>query len=239
MSSDGYPAAITAGTENRAQAVELGAAWVLERLGDVGGEVLLQVPNKIALAEMADLAATPGVVVSVGRKPVTWRGGPVLLVHAMRDDYAELISSRSDTIRALCIIPWHSTDYLQEWVTGWVMRTNAERLGDVVLADLNWILDPVARVGLAHLAGRADDGVKIRGELGRCQIKCTLKILGDARFALPPAQVDAFLIASGASPQTAEAARDYAESISAGAKLRWPDIRAVGPDALDRWHAEA
>lgn len=228
-----YPCAITPGAEDKSGAVDLGVRWVLQQQREVGGEILLDVPNTHALTEWPGIAALskrPNVRVS--KRGRGFPNGPVLAVWPTADAFTQLLSHDRD-IRAMCLMPWQAPTAPLPWVTAWARGTGAELLGAAFVPAGNVGLDRVVRKGLDSLVGN------LGGTLGRGMVKSTVKILADARYALPPEQVRAYMLEVGCRPEDAAEAHELSSRVARGTRLRWPEVGRMDPVILSEWRSDS
>jgi hypothetical protein len=73
------------------------------------------------------------------------------------------------------------------------------------------------------------------GTLGYGMVKSTIKILADARLAMPPEQVRAHMLEKGCRPEDAAEAYKLCQRVAAGVKLRWPEVGRMDPAILREW----
>jgi hypothetical protein len=228
-----YPSAITPGAEDKSGAVDLGVRWVLQQQREVGGEILLDVPNSHALTEWKGIAALskrPNVRVS--KRGRGFPNGPVLAVWPTADAFTQLLSHDRD-IRALCLMPWQAPQTPLAWVTGWARASSAELLGAAYVPAGNVGLEKVVRRGLEDLVGN------VGGALGRGFVKSSIKILADAGYPLPPDQVRAYMLEIGCNPSDAQDAFELSGRIAQGSSLRWPQVGRIEHDPLNDWETDS
>jgi hypothetical protein len=224
-----YPCAITPGAEDKSGAVRLGVRWILRQQRELGGEILLDVPNAYVLSEwqgVSALAKMPNVRVS--KRGRGFPNGPVLAVWPTAKAFTELLSHDHD-IRAMCLLPWQAPTSPLPWVTAWANGSKAELLGEAFVPSGNVGLDRAVRAGLESLAGN------LGGTLGYGMVKSTIKILADARLAMPPEQVRAHMLEKGCRPEDAAEAYKLCQRVAAGVKLRWPEVGRMDPAILREW----
>jgi hypothetical protein len=87
---------------------------------------------------------------------------------------------------------------------------------------------------LLEVARRGDFGT-----MGHGLMKSTIKVLGEAGYVLPPANVEAFLIAHGLAVRLASEAREYAQRVTSGHSLRRSSVGGLGADSVNRWRMDA
>ena len=160
-----YPAAITQnGAREPENAQRAAITWTVRKRAELGGTVLLFVPQKGTLARndnaIARFATQPGVVVATWRGGVSgWSGGPVLAAWPSREKLVEVADD--PRTRALCVIPW-----LEKDTTAWEHAVSPERLDDAAPAPSAPRLDPVVVTGLTHLTHSVNHGNNLAGALG-------------------------------------------------------------------------
>ena len=124
---------------------------------------------------------------------------------------------------------------MKPWVSAWAFSSGAEVLGGAMKdRRVPVTLDPVVRVALADLAEIGEFGT-----MGHGWIKSTIKLLSEAGYDLPPTEVEAFLIANGYPGRLAAEARDYAQRVKSGVRLRNPAVGTYPESIVDSWRTKA
>lgn len=232
------PAAITqngARAPERAQRAAI--TWTLRKRAELGGTVLLFVPQKGTLARndnlIARLATQPGVVVATWRGGVSgWSGGPVLAAWPSREKLAEIADD--PRTRALCVIPW-----LEKDTTAWESAVRPERLDEAAPAPTAPRLDPVVMTGLTHLTHSVNHGNNLASALDYRDAVAVLRTLHRGGYGLPADDIYAWALAHGWPGRGAERLRELAQKIDAGRTVQLKGGSPFREDILEIWRAEA
>lgn len=233
-----YPAAITQnGAKDPSGAQQVAIEWVLRKRVEVGGTVLLFVPQKGSLARndsaISRLSTRPGIAVDTWRGGVSgWAGGPVLAAWPSRDKLAEIADD--GRTRALCVIPWLDKD-----TVAWERAVIPERLDGSEPPAAASQLDPVVIVGLTHLSHSVNHGNNLAGPLDHRDAVAVLRTLHKGGFALPADDVYAWALAHGWPARGAERLRELSARIGAGRIVQLKGSSPLRADVLDFWRAEA
>lgn len=231
-----YRSAVGPGAENTKQGVRVAIEWVSVQQDEFGGDILVLLPQMSVLNEhplLSRFTKAPRVTAGTTRNRKGFGAQIVLAAWPTSDDFAEV--SSSEWVKALCLLPWDAPNKPLPWVNAWAFSSGAEALGGA-LADrrVPVTLDPVVRVGLQSLAEVGDFGT-----MGHGFIKSTIKRLSEAGYELPPADVEAFLIAHNFPGRLAQEAREYSRRIKAGHRLKDPSVGSIPKTIVESWRAEA
>lgn len=233
-----YPAAITQnGAREPENAQRAAITWTVRKRAELGGTVLLFVPQKGTLARndnaIARFATQPGVVVATWRGGVSgWSGGPVLAAWPSREKLVEVADD--PRTRALCVIPW-----LEKDTTAWEHAVSPERLDDAAPAPSAPRLDPVVVTGLTHLTHSVNHGNNLAGALDYRDAVAVLRTLRRGGYRLPAHDVYAWALAHGWPGRGAERLRELAEKIDAGRTVQLKGGSPFRADILEIWRAAA
>jgi len=233
-----YPTAVTVdGAADPSDAQRRAIQWVLERQRELGGQLLLYVPQKGNLRGMNNLvsrfAERPGVVVGTWRGSITgWAGGPVLAAWPSREKLAEIADD--PRTRALCVIPWGANN-----VAAWDAAAAPERLGVGTAAPSMPTLDPVVIEGLRQLTRMVNHANNLAGALDHRDAVAVLRELHRGGYSLPADGVYSWVLANGWPARGAERLREMATKIDAGRTVQLKGSSPLRADVLDRWRAAA
>lgn len=232
----GYRSAIGPGAEDMKQGVPVAIEWVSVQQRELGGDIQVLLPQMSVLDEhplLSRFTKLPHVTVGTTRNRKGFGARIVLAAWPTSDDFAQV--SSSERVKALCLLPWDAPNKPLLWVNAWAFSSGAEILGSA-LADrrVPVTLDPVVRVGLQSLAEIGEFGT-----MGHGFIKSTIKRLSEAGYQLPPADVEAFLIAHNFPGRLAKEAREYAQRIKTGHSLRDPSVGSMPKSIVESWRAAA
>jgi len=231
-----YRSAIGPGAEDIKQGVPLAIEWVKAKQRELGGDILILLPTVRALDEHPELdrfAKQPHVTAGTTRNRKGVGAEIVLAAWPTSEDFAHF--SSSSRVKALCLLPWDGPNQPLPWVNAWAFSSGAEVLGDGLRGrHVPVTLDPVVRVGLSSLAEIGEFGT-----MGHGLIKSTIKVLAEAGYRMPPSDVEAFLIAHGYPARLAAEARDYAQRVKDGHRLRNPSVGVMRKDIVGIWQAES
>jgi len=231
-----YRSAIGPGAEDMKQGVPLAIEWVTAQHRELGGNILVLLPRMDVLDEhplLGRFTQLAHVTAGTKRNRKGFGAQTVLPAWPTSGDFAEV--SSSEWVKALCLLPWDAPKMMKPWVSAWAFSSGAEVLGEAMKdRRVPVTLDPVVRVALTDLAEIGEFGT-----MGRGWIKSTIKLLSEAGYGLPPADVEAFLIANNYPGRLAAEARDYAERVKSGVRLRNPTVGAYPRSIVDTWRAKA
>lgn len=233
-----YPAAVTQnGARDPEGAQRAAITWTLRRLPEVGGTVLVFVPQKAVLVRndnaLSRFAVRPGVVVDTWRGGVSgWSGGPVLAAWPSREKLAEIADDRR--MRALCVIPWLAKD-----TAAWEQGVGPERLDGTEPVPNEPKLDPVVVIGLTHLTRSVNHGNNLVGALDHRDAVAVLRTLHRGGYRLPPDDVYTWALMHGWPGRGAERLRELAGRIDAGRTVQLKGGSPLRADVLDLWRAQA